>query len=91
MTSMTASACDRMGPVRARPATSELTLRKRAMRPVGGASITTASYTCLLPFLRRTASFALPVSRTSRTPGAMVVAKSIAPMRRRAVPARRRL
>ena len=32
------------------------------------------------PCLRRTASFALPVSSTSRTPGAMVVAKSIAPI-----------
>ena len=43
MTAMTASACERIGPVRASPATSVLTLRNRAIRPVGGASITTAS------------------------------------------------
>ena len=37
------SACRFTGPTRARLATSLLTLRNRAMRPVGGASITTAS------------------------------------------------
>lgn len=58
------------------------------MRPVGGASITTWSYANrpLLSFLR-TASQALPVRSTSLRPGAMVVAKSIAPSFFRALPA----
>ena len=53
------------------------------MRPVGGASSTTASYTRapLLRELRSTASYTLPVSSTSRSPGAIVVAKSMTPNR----------
>ena len=62
------------------------------MRPVGGASTTTASYAgrpsrCL----RFTASTHLPVSSTSRIPGAIVLAKSMAPSFFSADPARRRL
>jgi len=34
-----------IGPILASPTTSSLTLRKRVIRPVGGASSTTASYT----------------------------------------------
>ena len=57
---MTVSAWLRIGPTRASPATSALTLRKRAMRPVGGASSTTASYYGpSRPSLRRTASYGL--------------------------------
>ena len=78
----------RTGPTRASPATSSLTLRNRAMRPVGGASMTTASYANPLPFCRLAASYTLPVSRTSRTPGAIVVAKSMMPKRSSALPAR---
>ncbi len=78
-----------MGPTLARPATSSLTLRNRVIRPVGGASSTTESYTGQPALsLRRTASHTLPVSSTSRSPGATVVAKSIAPSFFRARPAR---
>ena len=91
MTAITDFAWLWIGPIRAIPATSELTLRNRVIRPVGGASITTASNTGLPSLVRLTASMALPVSRTSRTPGAIVVAKSMAPMRDSAEPARRRL
>jgi hypothetical protein len=42
---MIAPAWLRMGPAFASPTTSSLTLRKRPIRPVGGASSTTASYT----------------------------------------------
>ncbi len=42
-TRITACAWEWIGPNLARPATSELTFRKRVSRPVGGASITTAS------------------------------------------------
>ncbi len=54
---MIESAWPRIGPTRASPATSALTPRKRVIRPVGGASSTTASYAGA-PFfvLRRTAS-----------------------------------
>ena len=41
---MTVSAWLRIGPTLASPATSLLTLRNCAIRPVGGASSTTASY-----------------------------------------------
>ena len=41
---ITLSACDLIGPTLARPASSPLTLRNCAIRPVGGASSTTASY-----------------------------------------------
>ena len=77
---MIESAWLRIGPTLARPATAACTLRNRAIRPVGGASKTTASY-ALGRFLifRRTASYTLPVSRTSRSPGAIEVAKSTAP------------
>ncbi len=44
-------ACLRIGPTLAIPATSVLTLRKRPIRPVGGASRTTASYTSVWPAL----------------------------------------
>ncbi len=40
-TRMTAWAWLCIGPILARPATSSLTFRKRVMRPVGGASMTT--------------------------------------------------
>ena len=39
----TLSAWPRTGPVRASSRTSAVTFRKRVIRPVGGASITTAS------------------------------------------------
>jgi hypothetical protein len=90
-TAMTPSLCDLTGPTLASPATSAVTLRKRVIRPVGGASTTTASYTRRPFSVRVTASFTLPVSSTSRIPGAMVVAKSIAPSLFSARPARRRL
>ena len=62
------------------------------MRPVGGESTTMASYTGVLPFSARvTISRILPVSRTSRRPGAIVVANSTAPMRCIARPAMPRL
>ncbi len=88
-TRITAWACPWIGPNRASPATSALTFRNRVIRPVGGASITIASY-ARLPSgpLRRAASQALPVSSTSRTPGAMVVAKSTKPTFCSAFPAR---
>jgi len=76
-----------IGPTRANRAVSAVTLRNRAIRPVGGASSTTASYARRWPSVRVVASFTLPVSRTSRSPGAMVVAKSMAPSLRRARPA----
>ena len=44
MTAMTRSAWLRIGPTFARPEISEFTLRNLLMRPVGGASRTTASY-----------------------------------------------
>ena len=79
-----------IGPTFASPASSSLTLRNWVMRPVGGASSTTASYWMapLLRLLRCTASKTLPVSSTSRTPGAMVVANSMTPKRSSAFPAR---
>ena len=40
-----------IGPTLARPASSELTLRNWVIRPVGGASSTTASYS-MAPLLR---------------------------------------
>ncbi len=88
-TRITACAWEWIGPNLARPATSELTFRNLVSRPVGGASITIASY-ARRPSgpLRRAASQALPVSRTSRTPGAMVVAKSTKPTFCSAFPAR---
>ncbi len=43
MTPCTVSAWPRMGPTLASPDTSVAMLRKRAIRPVGGASMTTAS------------------------------------------------
>ena len=43
----------RIGPTLAIPATSVLTLRKRPIRPVGGASRTTASYDVCEPFAAR--------------------------------------
>jgi len=89
---ITLSACWRTGPIRANPATSLLTLRNRATLPVGGASSTTASYNRPPPRRSRVAaSITFPVSSTSRIPGAIVVAKSIAPIFFRADPARRRL
>lgn len=74
----------------ASPASSSLTLRNWVIRPVGGASSTTASYRVALRLrlLRCTASNTLPVSRTSRTPGAIVVANSMTPNRSSARPAR---
>ena len=42
-TAITPSLCVLIGPTLASPATSAVTLRKRAIRPVGGASSTTAS------------------------------------------------
>ena len=67
---MTASAWLRIGPTLASPATSVLTLRNRAIRPVGGASMhhRVVDVRAVLS-LRRTASIALPVSSTSRSPG----------------------
>ena len=44
MTPMTESDCDLMGPTFGEPPTSLVTLRNRVIRPVGGASITIASY-----------------------------------------------
>ncbi len=87
---ITVSAWLLIGPIRASPASSLLTLRNCAIRPVGGASSTTASYRIAFLFrlLRCTASKTLPVSSTSRTPGAMVVANSTTPKRSRARPAR---
>jgi hypothetical protein len=89
------SACERIGPIFARPDTSSLTERNRTTRPVGGASRMIASYAGVLSLRewrpvarRRFASYTLPVSSTSRTPGAMVVAKSTAPNRSRTPPAR---
>ena len=49
---ITTSACDLIGPTLASPASSVLTLRNWAMRPVGGASSTIASYS-RAPLLRR--------------------------------------
>ena len=69
-------------PALARPETSVLTSRKRLIRPVGGASITTAWYTWLSSrrlARRRAASVALPVTSTSDRPGAMVVASLLRP------------
>ena len=43
MTFCTVSAWLRIGPTRASPEISELTFRNRPIRPVGGASMTTAS------------------------------------------------
>ena len=65
------SACFLIGPTLASPASSSLTLRNGVIRPVGGASSTTASYSIapLLRLLRCTASKTFPVSSTSRTPG----------------------
>ena len=94
ITRATVSACVRIGPTLARPETSVLTSRKRLIRPVGGASITTAWYTWLSSrrlARRRAASVALPVTSTSDRPGAMVVAKSTTPSLVRAFPVRRRL
>ena len=90
-TAITPSLCDLIGPTLASPATSAVTLRKRVIRPVGGASRITASYTRWPCRVRVTASFTLPVSSTSRMPGAIVVAKSTAPILRSARPAERRL
>ena len=42
MTRPTVSACVFIGPILASPETSVLTFRKRLIRPVGGASMTTA-------------------------------------------------
>ncbi len=80
---MTRSDCDLIGPILARSLSSALTFRKLVIRPVGGASRTTASYLRAFLFreLRSVASYTLPVSRMSRTPGASVVAKSITPKR----------
>ncbi len=49
---ITTSACALIGPTLARPASSLLTLRNWAIRPVGGASSTIASYV-RAPLLRR--------------------------------------
>jgi hypothetical protein len=43
ITLCTVSAWPRIGPILASPETSLATLRKRPIRPVGGASMTTAS------------------------------------------------
>src|SRR5205823_879209 len=94
ITRATVSECVFIGPTLARPETSVLTSRKRLIRPVGGASITTAWYTWLSSrrlARRRAASVALPVTSTSDRPGAMVVAKSTTPSLVRAFPVRRRL
>ena len=88
---MTPSLWVLIGPERASWAISAVTPRKRVIRPVGGASTTTASYTRCPSCRRVTHSFIFPVSSTSRRPGAMAVAKSIAPILRSARPARRRL
>ena len=67
---MIESAWLRIGPTLASPETASCTLRNWAIRPVGGASSTTASYASSRPFCwRRTASYTLPVSSTSRRPG----------------------
>ena len=84
----TPSLCVLIGPSLASRAVSAVTLRKRPIRPVGGASRITASYTRWPASARVVASLTLPVSRTSRMPGAMVVAKSMAPNRFSALPAR---
>jgi hypothetical protein len=76
-----------IGPTLASRAVSAVTLRKRPIRPVGGASRTTASYTRFRSADRVVDSLTLPVINTSRMPGAIVVAKSIAPTLRRARPA----
>ena len=76
-----------IGPTLASRAVSAVTFRKRPIRPVGGASRTTASYTRRPSAVRVTASLTLPVSSTSRMPGAIVVAKSTAPILRSARPA----
>ena len=47
ITRATVSACVLIGPTLASPETSVLTSRNRLIRPVGGASITTAWYTWL--------------------------------------------
>ena len=91
---ITVSAWFLIGPTLAIPASSLLTLRNWVIRPVGGASSTIASYSTPVrleaPLRRslRAASKSLPVSSTSRTPGAMVVAKSMTPNRSSARPAR---
>lgn len=88
----TPSACECTGPPLARSDTALVTSRKRAIRPVGGASTTIASYTgSRFLSTRITVSLILPVSSTSRRPGAIVVANSMAPMRRMARPAMPRL
>ena len=90
-TRMIESAWLRIGPTLASPDTASCTLRNWAIRPVGGASRTTASYAFGCRFSpRRTASYTLPVSSTSRSPGAIEVAKSTAPNRSSALPARPR-
>src|SRR5450759_5237143 len=89
-TSMIDSAWSRTGPTRARPATCWLTLRKRATRPVGGASTTTASYRAPSDWDACRAWQILPVRNTSRSPGAMVVTKSRTPSLPRAHLARPR-
>ncbi len=69
-TAMTPSDCALIGPTLARPPTSCVMLRKRAIRPVGGASSTTASYAGRpVAVGGPTASLTLPVSSTSRMPG----------------------
>ncbi len=88
----TPSACECTGPPLARSETALVTSRKRAIRPVGGESTTIASYAGFLLRSRRTTdSLILPVSSTSRRPGAIVVANSMAPIRRIARPAMPRL
>ena len=84
--------CRWIGPILVSPATSWVACRNGTIRPVGGASSTTASNTRRPSRpVRVTASFTLPVSSTSRRPGAMVVTKSIAPILRSTDPARLRL
>ena len=87
-TRMIESAWLRIGPTLASPETASCTFRNWAIRPVGGASRTTASYALAARFSpRRTASYTFPVSSTSLSPGAMEVAKSTAPNRSSALPA----
>ncbi len=76
-----------IGPILASRAVSAVTFRKRPIRPVGGASSTTASYARRPSADRVVASFTLPVRSTSRRPGAIVVAKSMAPTLRSIRPA----
>ena len=64
---MIESAWVRTGPTLASPATSWFTFRNLPIRPVGGASSTTASYTNSPRTLRQVASCTLPVSSTSRS------------------------